>query len=107
MIQKYFKRDPSLNRDSNAFKNNVLLIDLSRGVSLKRSLRLVIVHCSIDIVITTRAHWKLTSDLKSHYSKSQMFVQKFNFEKNPIIFTSFSSNFFFDNFSREIKVVKS
>ena len=41
MIQKYFKRDPNVNRDSNAFKNNVLLIDLSRGVSLKRSLRLV------------------------------------------------------------------
>ena len=41
VIQKYFKRDPNVNRDSNAFKNNVLLIDLTRGVSLKRSLRLV------------------------------------------------------------------
>ena len=41
VIQKYFKRDPNVNRHSNAFKKNVLLIDLTRGVSLKRSLRLV------------------------------------------------------------------
>ena len=45
--------------------------------------------------------------LHAHYSKSQIFVQKFNFDKTPNIFTSFSTNFFFDNFSREIKVVKS
>ena len=30
----------------------------------------------------------------THYSKSQIFVQKFNFEKNPDIFTSFPSKFF-------------
>ena len=30
----------------------------------------------------------------SHYSKSQIFVQKFNFEKNPNIITSFSPKFF-------------
>ena len=41
VIQTWSKRDPNVNRDSNAFKNNVGLIDLSRGVSLKRSLRLV------------------------------------------------------------------
>ena len=34
----------------------------------------------------------------SHYSKSQIFVQKFNFDKNPNIFTSFSPNFFFSIF---------
>ena len=75
--------------------------------------------------------------VKAHYSKSQIFVQKFNFDniptfsrvfhlkffltiflvksklstakkpKNHNIFTSFSPKFFFDNFSREIKVVKS
>ena len=39
----------------------------------------------------------------AHYSKSQIFVQKFNFEKNP----TFSPQIFFDNFSREIKVVNS
>ena len=31
---------------------------------------------------------------QSHYSKSQIFVQKFNFDKNPNIFTSFSPKFF-------------
>ena len=30
----------------------------------------------------------------SHYSKSQIFVQKFNFDKKPNIFTSFHPNFF-------------
>ena len=42
----------------------------------------------------------------THYSKSQIFVQKFNFDQNHNIFASFSPNFF-DNFSREIKVVNS
>ena len=32
--------------------------------------------------------------LKSHYSKSQIFVQKFNFDQNPNIFTSFSPKIF-------------
>ena len=45
--------------------------------------------------------------LYAHYSKSQIFVQKFNFDKTPNIFTSFSPQIFFDNFSREIKVVNS
>ena len=44
---------------------------------------------------------------QAHYSKSQIFVQKFNFDKNPIIFASFSPKFFFDNFCREVKVVNS
>ena len=35
------------------------------------------------------------------------FCPKIQFLQNPNIFTSFSSNFFFDNFSREIKVVNS
>ena len=30
----------------------------------------------------------------THYSKSQIFVQKLNFDQNPNIFTSFSSKFF-------------
>ena len=43
----------------------------------------------------------------THYSKSQIFVQKFNFDKTPTFSKSFSPKFFFDNFSREIKVVNS
>ena len=35
------------------------------------------------------------------------FCPKIQFLQNPNIFTSFSSNFFFDNFSREIKIVNS
>ena len=35
------------------------------------------------------------------------FCPKIQFWQNPNIFTSFSPNFFFDNFSREIKVVNS
>ena len=42
----------------------------------------------------------------SHYSKSQIFVQKFNFDKTPTFSQVFHQNFF-DNFSREIKVVNS
>ena len=41
-----------------------------------------------------------------HYSKSQNFVQKFNLDKIPNIFTSFSPKFFFLTI-REIKVVNS
>ena len=44
--------------------------------------------------------------LNSHYSKSQIFVQKFNFV-NPQHFHEFFPQIFFDNFSREIKVVNS
>ena len=46
--------------------------------------------------------WKLDS----HYSKSQIFVQKFNFDKTPT-FSRVFHPIFFDNFSREIKVVNS
>ena len=49
------------------------------------------------------------SDVKgtlSHYSKSQIFVQKFNFDKTPTFSRVIHPNFF-DNFSREIKVVNS
>ena len=42
----------------------------------------------------------------SHYSKSQIFVQKFNFDKSPTFSRVFHQKFF-DNFSREIKVVNS
>ena len=35
---------------------------------------------------------------KTHYSKTQIFVQKFNFDKTPNIFTSFSPKFFFWQF---------
>ena len=46
----------------------------------------------------------------THYSKSQIFVQKFNFDKTPTfsrVFHPIYLFFFFDNFSREIKVVNS
>ena len=42
----------------------------------------------------------------AHYSKSQIFVQKFNFDKTPTFSRVFHPTFF-DNFSREIKVVNS
>ena len=42
----------------------------------------------------------------AHYCKSQIFVQKFNLDKNPTFSRVFNPNFF-DNFSREIKVVNS
>ena len=42
----------------------------------------------------------------SHYSKSQIFVQKFNFDNTPT-FHEFFTQIIFDNFSREIKVVNS
>ena len=42
----------------------------------------------------------------SHYSKSQIFVQKFNFDKTPTFSRVFHPNFF-HNFTREIKVVNS
>ena len=32
--------------------------------------------------------------VSTHYSKSQVFVEKFNFDKTPTIFTSFSSKIF-------------
>ena len=38
-----------------------------------------------------------------HYSKSKIFVQKFNFDKTP---TFSRVNFFFDKYNREKKVVK-
>ena len=47
---------------------------------------------------------KLTAT--AHYSKSQIFVQKFNFDKTITFSRVFHQNFF-DNFSREIKVVNS
>ena len=44
--------------------------------------------------------------LDSHYLKSQIFVQKINFEKKKNQhFHEFVTQNFFDNFSREIKVV--
>ena len=43
---------------------------------------------------------------RSHYSKSRIFVQKFNFDKTPTLSRVFYPNFF-DNFCREIKVVNS
>ena len=43
----------------------------------------------------------------THYSKSQIFVQKFNFDKIKQHFHEFFTQIFFDNFFREIKVVNS
>ena len=42
----------------------------------------------------------------AHYSKSQIFVQKFNFDKTPT-FSRVFHPLFFDNFSRAIKVANS
>ena len=46
-------------------------------------------------------------DVQTHYSKSQIFVQKSKFDKTPTFSRVFHPNFFFGNFSREIKVVNS
>ena len=43
----------------------------------------------------------------THYSKSQIFAQKFNFDQKPTFARVCHSNIFFDHFSREIKVVNS
>ena len=43
----------------------------------------------------------------THYSKSQIFVPKIQFWLNPQHFHEFFTQYFFDNFSREIKVVNS
>ena len=51
-------------------------------------------------------HWRLLTSILTHYSKSQNFVQKFNFDKPPTFSRVFHPNFL-DNFSREIKVVNS
>ena len=48
----------------------------------------------------------ITTIMILHYSKSRIFVQKFNFDKTPTFSRVFHSNFF-DNFSREIKFVNS
>ena len=45
-------------------------------------------------------------DHDTHYSNSQIFVQKFNFDITQTFSRVFHPNFF-DNFSREIKVVNS
>ena len=42
----------------------------------------------------------------THYSKSQIFVQKFNFDKAQT-FSRIFHPIFFDNFYREMKVVNS
>ena len=45
-------------------------------------------------------HHKILCSLgKSHYSKSQIFVQKFNFDKTPIFSRVFHPNFFWQFFS--------
>ena len=49
---------------------------------------------------------KVTTN-NTHCSKSRIFDQKFNFNKTPIFSRVFHQHFFFDNFSREIKVVNS
>ena len=40
-------------------------------------------------------YYNCVSEVSRKYSKRQIFVQKFNFDKTPSIFTSFSSQFFF------------
>ena len=38
--------------------------------------------------------WSVSVDRKTHYSKSQIFVQKFNFDKTPTFSRVFHSKFF-------------
>ena len=64
--------------------------------------RLLLKKCTAEAVSLLL---KAAAPCLTHYSKSQIFVQKF--WQNPKIFTSFSPKFFFDNFSREIKIVNS
>ena len=52
------------------------------------------------------SHCKEELGMKSHYSKSQIFVQKFNFDKTTR-FHEFYTPIFLDNYSREIKVINS
>ena len=50
--------------------------------------------------LTKSIQFQQSSHKMSHYSKSQIFVQKFNFDKTPNIFTSyFTQNFFWQFFS--------
>ena len=55
-----------------------------------------------DMIFISRS--KLLSS--AHYSKSQIFVHKFNFDKTPT-FSRVFHPIWFDNFSHEIKIVSS
>ena len=55
-----------------------------------------------DYIYTTML--KIIDYTGTHYSKSQFFVHKFNFDKNPTFSRVFHPKKKIDNFSREIKV---
>ena len=52
--------------------------------------------------ITEKVSFNIASE--AHYSKSQMFVQKFIFDKKPNILTNFSQNFILTIFLVESKL---
>ena len=62
--------------------------------------------CAIWPQIVSKCYFLEILCHRTHYSKSQIFVQKFNIDKTPTFSRVFHPNFF-DNFSREIKVVNS
>ena len=62
--------------------------------------------CSLRVEHISLHPEKNGKNLKTHYSKSQIFVQEFNFDKTTTFSRVVHPNFF-DNFSREMKVVKS
>ena len=70
-------------------------------------------HCLLDGFSYIRKRNTLKKIFKKRllrhvqYSKSLIFVQKFNLDKTPTFSRVFHPIFFFDNFSREIKVVNS
>ena len=59
-----------------------------------------------NVIKSSRTISRLWVTWISHNSKSQIFVQKFNSDKTPTCSWVFHPNFF-NNFSREIKVVNS
>ena len=75
----------------------------------------------VKILSVTMTISNIFCDFYTHYSKSQIVVQKFNFDKtfsgnqscqqlksaNPQYIHEFFTQNFIDNFSREIKVVNS
>ena len=81
-------------------KRKVILTNFTSSKKfLKSSWKFVYTQHRTPFILTNYFHL-------SHYSKSQIFVQKFNFDKTPTFSRVLHPNFF-DNFYREIKVVNS
>ena len=77
------------------------------GLSNQLSLPFILMLASSPLLSIIRAQYvPLMPNLNTLFEKS-IFCPKIQFWQNPNIFTSFSIQNFFDNFSREIKVVNS